>query len=285
MAIVGIDAGGSKTRLVAVSDDGQLIADQTTGPANWATSSTEEWRDQVSELLAEVGPVESVVVCAAGIVDQECREEARAIIRKLTKGGLAWVTADYAAPLALVEPNDIVVIAGTGSVAVRVWNGTIEKRGGNGYLLGDEGSLFDIGRRFARGWLQGEADLGLLSETPQSFVRLIHAAQNPVEMLADLGRRYLLQVTSPDGSVLHDSMSDLAEVVGGFRPAAPIWLAGGVWRLCPPLIEVFAGSLDRAGIGGVPCKLMESEPVMGAVKLARLLFDEHGSPKSPLLQP
>ncbi|MBV6459774.1 MAG: N-acetylmuramic acid/N-acetylglucosamine kinase [Fimbriimonadaceae bacterium] len=287
MALVGIDAGGSKTRLVAVDTaSNSVTAERMLGPGNWATSASGGWRSLIGEILADID-IDAAVICAAGIVSPQDRATATQVVKELLPTAWVRVTADFVAPLGMVPLNTVVVIAGTGSAVVRATNDGIVKLGGNGYLLGDEGSLVDIGKRAIRSYISGRGEG--VSEifggmTPAEAIAATYQGDNPVEFLAQVGKRAVASFPK-SRQVIEDAMADLAEITARLEPSERVMLTGGLWRLQPELVHVFQKGLSHCGYPGVSCEVLDDEPVMGAVKLARLLFDEHGSPKSPLLQP
>jgi N-acetylglucosamine kinase-like BadF-type ATPase len=148
-------------------------------------------------------------------------------------------------------------------------------------LLGDEGSLVQFGISYVKELL--DKNLSFNGMPPAELVAWLYEPLSEApRKLAEIGV-YSLQVADDHalarlaGKVfppLCEKLSDLEEVDS-------VVLAGGLWRLSPLLVDLFCSSM---GMPSARCRLQQEEPAMGAVKLAWLLLNEHGSPKSPLLQ-
>jgi N-acetylglucosamine kinase-like BadF-type ATPase len=155
--LLGIDAGGSATRVVLVSG-GEITARQVAPPMNALLT------EHFSERL--LGLVTAWDATAAGIGLPGLRSPAaRArLAAELTRraGRPVHVTGDGEAALlgAFGGRPGIAVFAGTGSGAMG-WDGRRWQRaGGHGFLLGDEGSAYWIGRAAANAALRWEDGLG-----------------------------------------------------------------------------------------------------------------------------
>jgi len=156
--LLGIDAGGSATRVVLVAD-GQVIRRFTAPPMNALLSA-----DLTDRLATLIGAADAT---AAGIGMPGLRspDDAAALGAELTRragrpvrvtgdGETAWLGAFGAAP-------GIAVFAGTGSGAMGCDGERWARAGGHGFLLGDEGSAYWIGRAAANAALRFEDGMGL----------------------------------------------------------------------------------------------------------------------------
>jgi len=155
--LLGIDAGGSATRVVLVAD-GQVIRRFTAPPMNALLSA-----DLTDRLATLIGAADAT---AAGIGMPGLRspDDAAALGAELTRragrpvrvtgdGETAWLGAFGAAP-------GIAVFAGTGSGAMGCDGERWARAGGHGFLLGDEGSAYWIGRAAANAALRWEDGMG-----------------------------------------------------------------------------------------------------------------------------
>jgi N-acetylglucosamine kinase-like BadF-type ATPase len=150
--VVGVDAGGSSTRALAVDLDGNPLGLAAGPGANLNSSANAEQalRNVLSEVLVEDARVEALVFAAAG-AGPSGAPRASAIARAATAGydvRLLVVHSDVEAAFAAgsVDPDGTVLVAGTGAVAARVQGFRLVRRqDGHGYLLGDRGSAFWIG--------------------------------------------------------------------------------------------------------------------------------------------
>lgn len=157
--LLAIDAGGSHTRAVVVSADAECLG----YGASTSGNATAVGADQALAALAEaasaalasaaLGPddVRRVLLAAAG---EEYLLHGWAVAQ-----ALALTTAEYTRAsdiLAMyhssaVEPAGVALVAGTGAIAARFRDLVTERMvDGTGWLLGDRGSGFWIGRKVAR---------------------------------------------------------------------------------------------------------------------------------------
>jgi glucosamine kinase len=155
--LLGVDAGGSASRAV-VLEGGQITA-QPDGPAMNALL-TAGFADRLQDIIAAAGPT-AVGIGLPGVrtAAQAC-ELGQALARQA--GCPVHVTgdADTARCGAFLGAPGIMVIAGTGSGALG-WDGERFARvGGHGFLLGDEGSAYWIGRQAVRSALRWEDRAG-----------------------------------------------------------------------------------------------------------------------------
>jgi glucosamine kinase len=152
-----VDAGGSGTRSV-VLEGGQMIP-QPDGPPMNALLTTGLPR-QLRRIIAAAGPTAAGVglpgVRAAGQADQL----GQALTRQAGVPVHVTGDADAARHGAFLGAPGLVVIAGTGSVAFG-WDGErFAYAGGHGFVLGDEGSAYWIGREAVRAALRFEEQAG-----------------------------------------------------------------------------------------------------------------------------
>jgi N-acetylglucosamine kinase-like BadF-type ATPase len=148
-AIIGLDIGGTKTRGVRF-EDGVAVADQSAGSANVQNVSREQAALNLADLFARIGggAVAQVYAGAGGIDTDDDAAALAALIAPHAPGAKVTVVHDSRLLLAAGRANSGVAgIAGTGSAA---WGrnaaGEEARAGGWGYLLGDEGGGFWIGR-------------------------------------------------------------------------------------------------------------------------------------------
>ncbi len=156
--VIGVDGGGSRTRLLLASADGQEIA-SAEGPKS-AVRPGEAFRsaDVIASLVEQAlsesghgGAMPSVLYAGLAGVGRE--EERRALQSELEARDVADdIVVDTDAGIALYdafgEGPGIILIAGTGSIAyARGVNGAYARCGGWGPIFGDEGGGSWIGRR------------------------------------------------------------------------------------------------------------------------------------------
>ncbi len=151
--VVGIDAGGSKTRAFAVDQGGAVVGRGAGGGAGRGAGgganllSSPDPAGSIAAALAEsLGSAkpEAVVLACSGGDRPADREKGRAILTQLV-GPTVRIEVTHDAIAALYAGNPmgcgVVLIAGTGSIAFgRNDEGEEQRAGGWGYLIGDEGS-------------------------------------------------------------------------------------------------------------------------------------------------
>ncbi len=155
--LLGVDAGGSATRVV-VLEGGQVTPQPDGLPMN--ALLTAGLVDQLRAIIAAADPTAVGIglpgVHAAGQAGQLSQALAR------QAGFPVHVTgdADPARHGAFLGAPGTVVIAGTGSAALG-WDGEhFAHAGGHGFVLGDEGSAYWIGREAIRAALRWVEQLG-----------------------------------------------------------------------------------------------------------------------------
>jgi glucosamine kinase len=141
--LLGIDAGGSATRTVLVSD-GRILAQETAEPMN--ALLTEEIEDKLLRLILRARPDAAGVGMPglrsterAALLGQELSRRAKCQVTVTWDGATAWMGAFGGEP-------GILVLAGTGSGAVGYDGTRWARAGAHGFLLGDEGGAYWIGR-------------------------------------------------------------------------------------------------------------------------------------------
>ncbi|WP_035736132.1 N-acetylglucosamine kinase [Glycomyces arizonensis] len=155
---LGIDAGGTRTRALLADSGGAVLGTGESGPANMvgveSDTALRRMADAAAAALGPVGPEAVGAVCAgaAGMLSMPGAAE--------HFGGELRAALGVGAPVSFVsdavtafaagtdEADGAVVVAGTGAVALAV-RGHTEIAGrsdGYGWLLGDEGSGFWLGR-------------------------------------------------------------------------------------------------------------------------------------------
>ncbi len=172
--VVGLDAGGTRTRVVlAAAADGRPLGEGAAGPGNALTVPVPRLTEHLAEAVARAVPEETrgrVVSVAGGFAgataaspDDPGHVNARtALTAALRRLGIpaapVTICSDIEAAFAAAPgtPADgLALVAGTGAVAMRITGRrcavTVD---GDGWLLGDDGSGFWIGRSAVRAALR-----------------------------------------------------------------------------------------------------------------------------------
>lgn len=158
LIVVGIDGGGTKTRIMVAEEDGREIVSVDAPASVVRPGAAEHSADVIAagvrDALEACGMPHVVpkVLCA-GIAGTGREAERQALWQALVAREVAdevVIQTDAAVALddAFGDAAGILVIAGTGSMALgRSPAGRVSRAGGWGPVLGDEGSAAWIGRR------------------------------------------------------------------------------------------------------------------------------------------
>jgi glucosamine kinase len=193
--VVGVDAGGTRTRAAIVTLDG-VVAGYGTGPGanpnsggGTADELTHALTTALTAAMEELDPTR-VVNGVFGIAGAGAANRPRAV----ASATAAWAAAGIAGepevvtdiPVAFAagstEPLGIVIFAGTGAGAAVIDAGKIERRSdANGYLIGDEGSAVWIGREGVRAAMRAYDGRGRATVLAETVPRaLLGAAAEPL---------------------------------------------------------------------------------------------------------
>ncbi|MDX3521873.1 BadF/BadG/BcrA/BcrD ATPase family protein [Streptomyces scabiei] len=291
---VGIDVGGTKTHLRAVTGT-ESVADHLRASRGWRphdpAAATAWLATLVEEVLPAHTPVSAVAVGAhACETPRQCEGIRLALQERLQVPCLVVGDAELLAPAAGFATG-VGLVAGTGSVAVgRTADGTSVQVGGWGAVLGDEGGAAGLVREACRAvWAahdRGEAPDALAGRLTACFgVSEVPALGGALEaataMSADWGR-HAPQVfeAAEEGSVLARRViaeggralaSLVARLAARRVPVDDVVVAGGTILSRPALYSAFAEALLDAVPSARP-HVLQVPPVEGALALSRTLL-------------
>jgi glucosamine kinase len=210
--------------------------------------------------------VGALVVASRGVWTPAERRAAAAALRGLARRVRVISDVEAARDGALGAAPGILLLAGTGSIALgRDGRGRLARAGGLGPLLGDEGSAFWIGRR----WLAAgdPAEARRLATSPDAVARIAARAPLVLRRAARGDRRAR--------AIVRDAQVELASLGMGLarrlrlpRPLAVTWAGrlmddagfrAGVWR-----------AMRRQNVTIAPHAPGET-PVAAALRLAQAL--------------
>ena len=297
MHVLGIDAGGIKTVCLLADERGHVIAESRGGGANLQAAGELEAEKILHRVMDEaIGDrdIRPAAICLgmAGVDREDDAEVVRGLMRRIGFKTRTLVVND--ALIALVagagDRPGVVVVSGTGSIAYgRDARDRAARSGGWGYLLGDEGSGFWIGRAAltsvarefdGRGPRTLLTDMVLsemgLASPPQLihaiYVRGLHryaiasitpivqrAAERGDAVAADILERAAVELTAAAASVILQ--------LGMRGEAFPTILGGGVFRGVPLLTGKVAARLAEIAPRS-EVRQLTAEPALGAVTLA-----------------
>ncbi|MGI5430620.1 N-acetylglucosamine kinase [Streptomyces sp. CA-179760] len=291
---VGIDVGGTKTQLRALSG-GDRVVDLVRSSTGWRPHDPGAAAGRLAALIhdalpAGASPSAVAVGGHACETPRQCEAIRAALHERLGVPVLVVGDAELLVPAAGLDKG-VGLVAGTGSVAVgRLPDGGPVQVGGWGAVLGDEGGAAGLVREAARAvWAahdRGEAPdalaAGLITAFEVAEVPALGAALEAAsDVSAEWGRH------SPVVFAAAEAGSPLARAViaeGGRALASlvvrlarrgvtvdDVVVAGGMVLAQPALYTAFVSALTEVLPGARPHPL-RVPPVEGAVALARSLL-------------
>jgi N-acetylglucosamine kinase-like BadF-type ATPase len=160
--LLGIDAGGTMVRAVVADANGRVVGSgQSTGanPVSLPLGTVAgHVLAAVRAALAGTDPerVAAGVLGVAGIGRFSRADAAEALRRTWERSGLRCAVQMLPDPVVAFaagtpQPRGTVLVGGTGTIAARISDGAVTSRiDGNGWLVGDDGSGFWLGRQAVR---------------------------------------------------------------------------------------------------------------------------------------
>ena len=285
--VIGLDIGGTKTRGVRF-EDGKAVADESVGSSNVQNVSREEAALNLAGLFARIGggQVSQVYAGAGGIDTDDDAAALAALIAPHVPGARITVVHDSRLLLAAGGASTgVAVIGGTGSAAWgRNSRGEEARAGGWGYLLGDEGSGYWLGReavrhslrRMNQGLEPDDLTTALLAscgvDDPNKLIALFHSPQTGRRYWAERAR--LVVDAAAAGHAASQELVDQAgrdlaalaeQTVRQLGIAGPVILGSGLGMNVPRLQESFRAALAAAGITDV--RVLDQDPVFGVLQL------------------
>ncbi len=295
---IGIDGGGSKTTAALCDEQGQILGRSEAGASNVLSSPWKEVEQTLRGLIEQVmeqagirrGEIDAVLFGLAGAD----RPQVKQLIRSAFENDFQnRMYVDNDAITALYSGTwgapGIVLIAGTGSIAYG-FNGSGKRCrvGGWGYLVGDEGSGFDLGRQAVAAVMRefdGRGERTALTEmllthwaidSADEVIHRLYGSTNPRKELAEVS--ILVERAAERGdavslALIERAATALVELVETCRAKAkeelPVVLAGGLLAsdtmlrrtliaaasfasiipVVPPVVGCLVLALQRAGHG------------------------------------
>lgn len=179
MHYLGIDAGASATKWALINENGLILSGQQEAMDGhlYRESSLARMQKVLREIKAQIKElrVESVYMGITGVTHDGSIQNQIKLVFDCDSQIVSDIELAYRANFS--EGNGILLYAGTGSVSFAIdEEGQTHQIGGWGYLLGDEGAGYWIGRESIRHALSViESNAG---RTPDSLATLVLKAMN-----------------------------------------------------------------------------------------------------------
>jgi len=297
MHVLGIDAGGTKTVCLLADGDGRIVAEARGSGANLQAAGELEVEKVVHGVMqAALGDrgIRPAMICL-GIAGADRPEDAATVRGIMARIGLnipAIIVNDALVALTAGVGNvpGVVVVAGTGSIAYgRNAANRAARAGGWGYLFGDEGAGFWIGRAVlvaivkqfdGRGPATKLTDLVLDQlhlKSPEELVHEIYGDAARPRRIATLAS--LVAPAIDAGDEIATRILDHAAAELGAAAASVITrldlrdeafttvLSGGMFRGMPRLVALMRDRIREVAPRS-DVRLLDVEPAVGAVRLA-----------------
>jgi N-acetylglucosamine kinase-like BadF-type ATPase len=283
--VLAIDGGGTATSAALVDGRGHLLWRGQGGRANPTDSTDEmllrEWQGLLAPAVEYAPGKMRIFAGVAGGSHPRLGRRLSAVLWQIFPGAES-ITVTHDGINALYRGTHgrpgVAVIAGTGSVVLaRGTDGRETRAGGWGYLVGDEGSGYDMGSKAVRAVLAAHDGMGPATKLTVAVLEVLGAG-NPLDIVPIVyagGRTCIASlapsviITAEDGDTVAaeivrtsaKSLSlQLCAVLSRFecqRPV-PVVLSGGVWNSALS-VEVFKTAYAAAG------EVRWIDPVMPAV--------------------
>ena len=290
LLLAGVDGGGTKTECLVCDADGNVLGRGRAGASNPNGQSIEAAAGALCEAVAlALDGLEGCVTLYAGIAGCVSPERSAPLWEALERrfpGIRAVVGSDARIGLSSMigsERDGVIAISGTGSSCFARRSGKLLRIGGWGYLFGDMGSGYELGRmalmrtmREKDGLAQGSALSRLCEE------KLGAPVEERLAALYDGGRTYIasfatcVSAAMAEGDaaareIIEENANGIAERIAAAlrlleEPAAPVVLTGTLWK-------ALQGYRERVGALLPGAVLIDADrpPVVGAIREAAAL--------------
>lgn len=295
MKIIAIDAGGTKARFALYDENGTIlksIEHPSLHPLQIGYTKMAQALRYGVDTLCENESVDFISFGLAGYgMNPKIRKSIENAIKRQFPNEHYSIQSDVdCALMSALKGNDgIMVISGTGSIALSQSQGVRSRVGGWGYWIGDEGSAFWIGKqvlsvfsKMADGRLKKSAlydcvmDSLVLSEESE-LIKILSEHKRPKEAIASLARVCYIASTKNDKhaiKIFRDAAFELAQLIEVSLKKNPelktIRLSGGVFEsgevILNPLREFLPKDLDIQPIS--------QPPLYGAYLIGKLKVEQ-----------
>jgi len=155
--VIGIDGGGTKTKVVCMNTENVVLGESLTGSTNWNSvgdsDAFKNLKDGIEVVLqnskVSMEQVDAICLGMSGVDRPQDKIKLEGWVRSLLPRDSLPVQIENDAVVALVSGtkklHGIIIISGTGSIVSGLKDGVKYRAGGWGPLLGDAGGGFSMG--------------------------------------------------------------------------------------------------------------------------------------------
>lgn len=298
-AVLGIEAGGTRTCVLMVDEGRHVLASFEIGPAVLPLMSDRELQWHFREIAARLPFSPSAVgIGMAGARSEPDKDRLRRVVSRVWPAVPCVATNDLETALAAAPPRSqpavsrVLVLSGTGSCCFgRAPDGRTSKVGGRGHVIGDRASACDIGLRALRAVIadldhhgrMGKLGVSMLStlmfnEPEQLIPWSVQAGKTEIAGLAvtvfaaaGRGDRLARGILAEAATMLaEDAVVCARQLCGAEGGEVEFVLNGGVLLKNPAFMRDVARRIRQAWPGARVTPLKHAS-VWGAVTLAQSL--------------
>jgi Predicted N-acetylglucosamine kinase len=299
----GYDSGGTKTKCVLADENGRILSYGIDGPSNFLSCGYDIADSSIRECtrkalfnagLKDYEKIYSAYFGFASIQMFSENENIRNFIKKCVDAEYLGINNDaYIAWYGTTfGKTGIISISGTGSVTVGICeDGRWKKSGGWGYLIGDEGSGYSIGRRAlqlaAKSYdgrqsknnferkivefysLSSMRDIvSMIYKDPNKSHSIIASAARCVFELFEENDSLAVEIVEDAASEIADSIYSVYSQLNMCGQTIKIGLSGGVFNTGKPFMDMIDKNLRAHNIDNFSLMLPEVPPEVSALLLS-----------------
>jgi N-acetylglucosamine kinase-like BadF-type ATPase len=306
--LVAVDGGQTATKALVARRDGTVVGVGRGGPSDHfhGAGGVEKNRRAIqgavgAALAAAAADPKDVVSIGLGLTGAPTGGDQGPIVeqiaREIVPNAIVTAVADYVTNLAGASGGEpgVVLIGGGGAIGYGLTaDGREALAGGFGYLLGDEGSAFDIGlqaiaaacrmedRRGEPTSLRAAALAHFGIATMRAIPRVVYRegfSRERISLLAPAAAEAARAGDAAACRIMAAAGEDLATMARGVirqvyvdGESVAVYLTGGVFAAGPPLLDPFHRAL-AAGWPAAESKVPQFPPVVGGLILAARALD------------
>lgn len=258
--VIGIDGGGTKTEFLCMSEKGEHICQFVMPSVHVLTVEKQQaisiLQEGIKAIHAKVNSSSSSFFICAGLAGYGENKKLRKAIEEICEEAFSsnpyciCSDAEIALEGAFQEEDGIMLICGTGSIAIAKVNQQQYRCGGWGFQLGDEGSGYWLGKRllqeytkqcdgrsektqvvpYLKSYLQLEKEFDLISYVSSDQ----HAKREHIASFAPCVRELVKQKDTAAIQIYQEAAKELASLISAlsihFFNSINVCLVGGIWK-------------------------------------------------------